>query len=221
MRRADRLFQIIQYLRRKKTATAQDLAEALQVSVRTIYRDIQDLVLSQVPILGEAGVGYRIAKGFDIPPMMFRPLELEALVLGARMVMAWADEELAKEADKALSKIEEVLPLPLRDRIAATTLFAPEFHISKKSKSWIAPLRDAIARRNFVLIEYKSSKQIESSRQIRPLGLLYWGTGWSLVAFCEARQDFRHFRLDRIRTLQVSQTQFSFDPKKALTHFLT
>src|SRR5258706_10182312 len=106
MRRADRLFRIIQRLRRKRAVTAAELAEALEVSERTIYRDVQDLVLSGVPIQGEAGVGYALARGFDLPPLMFDEEELEALVLGARMVQSWAGPELARAPPHGLSKGE-------------------------------------------------------------------------------------------------------------------
>src|SRR5437899_1479879 len=110
MRRADRLFQIVQRLRRRGVTTAAQLAQALEVSERTVYRDVRDLQLSGVPILGEAGVGYALPRGFDLPPLMFTEEELEALVVGARMVQAWGDQKLARAAEDALSKIETVVP---------------------------------------------------------------------------------------------------------------
>ena len=106
MRRADRLFRIVQRLRRRGATTAAQLAEALEVSERTIYRDVRDLVLSGVPIQGEAGVGYALPRDFDLPPLMFSEEEIEALVLGARIVQAWGDKRLARAAEEALSKIE-------------------------------------------------------------------------------------------------------------------
>src|SRR6266545_3025718 len=117
MRRADRLFQIIQLIRRYNVTTAGALAEALEVSERTVYRDIRDLVLSGVPIDGEAGVGYRLRKGFDLPPLMFTATELEALVLGSRLVMSWSDPALANAAQSALARIEAALPEELRSRL--------------------------------------------------------------------------------------------------------
>src|SRR5258707_10592694 len=128
MRRADRLSQIGQRLRRGGVTTAAQLAEALEVSERTVYRDVRDLQLSGVPILGEAGVGYALPRGFDLPPLMFDDEELEALVLGARMVQAFADKRLARAAEEALGKIETALPPRLRARIAETAFLAPDFH---------------------------------------------------------------------------------------------
>ena len=125
MRRAERLFQIVQILRRRPITRAIDLATELQVSERTIYRDIQDLGVSGVPVHGQAGLGYALLPGFDIPPLMFTEDEIEALVLGARMVRAWADSDLAKAANDALDKVEAVLPERLRGLVATTTLFGP------------------------------------------------------------------------------------------------
>ena len=125
MRRADRLFEIIQSMRRHNLVRARDLSAALEVSERTIYRDIQDLVASGVPIEGEAGVGYCLPRGFDLPPLMFDEDEIVALVLGARMVQAWGDAALAGRAASVLSKVESVLPERLRPRLAAEGLYVP------------------------------------------------------------------------------------------------
>src|SRR5215475_11230936 len=125
MRRADRLFSIIQRLRRRQIVTARSLAEHFKVSERTIYRDIRDLVASEVPIEGAAGVGYSLRKGYDLPPLMFSAGELEALVFGARMVQSWSDPELGRSADAALAKIESVLPSHLRGIIEDKSLWAP------------------------------------------------------------------------------------------------
>src|ERR1700730_2715665 len=126
MRRADRLFQIVLYLRRRRISTARDLAQALEVSVRTIYRDVQELSACGLPIESAAGVGYRLRRGFDLPPMMFDREELQALRLGARMVRSWADAELSQAAGNALRKIEAVLPAELAE--PGETLFAPHRH---------------------------------------------------------------------------------------------
>lgn len=138
MRRADRLFQIIQTLRRRRVVTAAYLAEELEVSERTIYRDMRDLSLSGVPIQGEAGVGYALPAGFDLPPLMFTEEELEALVLGARMVESWGDPKLATAARQALNKVEVVLPERLRLQGAEPPLFAPARRLAteKPGKNW-------------------------------------------------------------------------------------
>jgi biotin operon repressor len=126
MRRADRLFQLVQLLRLRRAATGRELAETLGVSLRTLYRDIRDLAHSGVPIRGEAGVGYRLDRGFELPPLTFSGAELEGLVLGARMVATWGDAELAGAVRSAMTKIEAVLPEGLRRVLLETALFAPD-----------------------------------------------------------------------------------------------
>ena len=128
MRRADRLFQIIQILRRGQLTTAQALADELEVSSRTIYRDVADLIGSGVPVEGAAGAGYLLRDGYDLPPLMFSPTELEALVLGVRIVASWADAELGRAAQDVLAKVEAVLPEPLRVRLDTMPLLAPGDH---------------------------------------------------------------------------------------------
>src|SRR5271157_4077541 len=128
MRRADRLFQIVQYLRGRRLTTAAQLASRLSVSERTVYRDIRDLGLSGVPVEGEAGVGYRLSKGFDLPPIMFSFDEVEALVAGARMIQAWGGPALAASSRSAVAKIALALPPERRESVENTRLFAPQFH---------------------------------------------------------------------------------------------
>ena len=125
MRRADRLFEIIQLMRRQKLVRARDLAEKLEVSERTIYRDVRDLMASRVPIEGEAGVGYALRQGFDLPPLMFDEHEIEALVLGARIIESWTDAKLAEAAGNVIAKVEAVIPERLRQHMADTALLAP------------------------------------------------------------------------------------------------
>src|SRR6184192_434779 len=144
MRRADRLFRIVQRLRRRGATTARDLAQALEVSERTVYRDVRDILLSGVPIQGEAGVGYALDRSYELPPLMFDEEEIEALVLGARIVRAWADKKLARAAEEALQKIEAVLPPRLKSKLADSALMAPDFHVSERFRSGLASLRHAI-----------------------------------------------------------------------------
>jgi predicted DNA-binding transcriptional regulator YafY len=219
MRRADRLFQIVQRLRRKRVTRARELAEALGVSERTIYRDVQDLVLSGVPIQGEAGVGYALPRGFDVPPLMFTEEEIEALVLGARIVKAWADPGLQHAAEEALAKIEAVLPPRLRDLVPDATLFAPAFHVRAQLTASLTPLRDAVRRKRKVRFGYQDRGSKNSERTVQPLGLFYWGHAWSLGAWCELRQDFRNFRIDRMREVAVLDEGFVDTPGRTLTDF--
>lgn len=217
-RRADRLFQVIQAMRRRPVVTAAQLAEALEVSERTIYRDVADLVASGVPIDGEAGVGYTLRKGFDLPPLMFREDELEALVFGARVVASWGDADLARSAGEALARLEVALPDRLRHKLATTPLYAPGFHVPPMMVEWLTLFRGAIEVRRRVQLKYIDADGTSTDRAVRPLGLFFWGTKWSAGAWCELRQDFRSFRLDRIEHAEAGEP-FTEEPGKTLEDY--
>ncbi|HHI94308.1 MAG TPA: YafY family transcriptional regulator [Gammaproteobacteria bacterium] len=221
MRRADRLFQIVQFLRSRRVTTARWLAEVLEVSERTIYRDIQDLMASNVPIEGEAGVGYVIRHGYDLPPLMFTREEMTALTLGARIVNSWADPGLAMAAQSVLSKIETVLPDSLKGELDQTRLFSPLVRIPTQVAAFMGELRSAADRRNKVIITYTRADGADSNRTIWPLGLFFWGTTWTLGAWCEMRQAFRNFRLDRIETLQICDERYPNEPGRRLKDMIT
>jgi predicted DNA-binding transcriptional regulator YafY len=221
MRRADRLFQIVQFLRGGRLVTARQLAEKLEVSERTVYRDIADLQTSGVPIDGEAGVGYVLRQGFDIPPLMFTRGEIEAIVLGTRMVEAWGGEQLAESAREALRKIEAVVPPDLRDRIERTHLYAPGWRMPEALRRRLDALRNAIRDQHVTDIDYRREDGGESQRRIRPLGLYFWGGVWTVVAWCEQRQDFRNFRIDRMARLDTLTERFPSEPEKSLRAFLS
>jgi len=171
VRRADRLFHIIQLLRGKRVVTATELAQDLEVSLRTIYRDVRDLIASGVPIEGEAGVGYMLPRGFDLPPLMFDEDEIEALVLGARMVQAWGDSALAKRAQSVLSKVESVLPERLKPRLERVALFVPP-EVSQEHAERLAPLRRAVNERRKVQFTYTDAAGQSSTRTVRPVEAL-------------------------------------------------
>lgn len=219
MRRADRLFRLVQQLRRRRVSTAAHLAAALGVSVRTVYRDVEDLSLSGVPVVGEAGVGYALAKGFDVPPLMFTGEEIEALVLGARIVQAWADPELKRGAEEALAKIEAVLPERLRRSIPDAALFAPDFHVRGALTKHLTALRGAIRQRRKVGLAYEDRHGATTHRVVQPLALFYWGNAWSLGAWCELRIGFRNFRLDRMAEVRPLAESFLPEPGRTLEDF--
>ncbi len=221
MRRADRLFQVIQLLRRRSVVTAAWLAEELEVSERTVYRDIRDLVTSGVPIEGEAGVGYMLRRGFDLPPLMFTGPEIEAMVLGARIVTSWGDAALAKAAGEALARVESVLPDRLRDRLNDTRLFAPGFHVPPAIVNRLAALRGALQAQRKVHLEYTAADGTHTERVVRPIGLFFWGYGWSLAAWCELRGGFRSFRLDRMRAVNVLDVRFQDEAGRTLDDFVS
>jgi predicted DNA-binding transcriptional regulator YafY len=208
MRRADRLFQIVLLLGRRRAVTARELAEALQVSERTIYRDIADLSLSGVPVAGEAGVGYLMRGGYQLPPLMFDADELAALALGSRMVQGWSDPELGRAAERALLKIEAVLPPALKQRMDEQALLVPDFHVPPQMIAPLGLLRRAIGEARKVAFAYTRADGEASQRSVWPLGLFFWGETWTLGAWCELRGEYRSFRLDRMLNLAALHTHF-------------
>lgn len=221
MRRADRLFLIIHALRGRRTALpARGLADTLGVSQRTVYRDVADLQRSGVPIEGEAGIGYVLRKGADIPPLMFQPDELEALVVGTRFVQAFAGERLGRAADAALLKINAVLPPELRERSERSRVFAPDFGQHAALKAHIDDIHQAIALRRVIALGYADEKGTASTREIQPLCLAFWGGSWTLGAWCRLRQDFRNFRLDRIRDCVMLEITFLENAKSGFAAYM-
>jgi predicted DNA-binding transcriptional regulator YafY len=223
MRRADRLFQIIHALRGRRTALpARQLAERLEVSLRTVYRDVADLQGSGVPIEGEAGVGYVLRKGADIPPLMFRPEELEALVVGARFARAFAGTRIASGAQSAMGKIEAVLPPELRQRAERTRIFAPTWQdrFQQAFAEILDRLHAAIEARQVLHICYCNLAEESSERQIEPLCLAFWGGKWTLGAWCRLRGDFRNFRLDRISVIDDTGECYDENPVRDMQAYL-
>jgi predicted DNA-binding transcriptional regulator YafY len=220
MRRADRLFEIVHHIRGRRLTTAAQLAEWLEVSERTIYRDIADLLASGIPIDGEAGVGYRLHPDFDLPPLMFNHNEIEALVIGARMVESWGGPTLAQGARSALSKIAAALPKDKRTTLESSRLFSPDFFINPQMGAQMDVLRKAIDEHRYVQLEYRDVKEKDSQRRLRPLGLFFWGGAWTLGAWCELRCDFRNFRLDRIVSSVVHDERFADETGRRLADYL-
>lgn len=220
MRRADRLFQIVSLLRGRRLATAAWLAERLEVSERTIYRDVRDLIGSGVPIEGEAGVGYRLGREFDLPPMMFTVDEIQALVLGARMVETWGDDDLRRAAKAVLDKTRAVLPASARSQVDDTALFSLSFRVPERSREVLGPVRRAVDQRRKLELRYVDGDGEASERRVRPLGLYFWGTVWSLAAWCELREDFRSFRLDRVEHFAVLDETFELEDPVTLDAFV-
>lgn len=220
MRRADRLFAIIQLMRRNKLVRARDLAQKLEISERTVYRDIQDLVASGVPIEGEAGVGYVLKGGFDLPPLMFTGEEIEALVLSVRIVRSWADAGLAEAADDVLAKVEAVLPARLRAYMNETPLDAPGHHWAEPVSVDLAALRRAVRERLKLAFAYRDRNGGETHRTVRPLLISFFGPVWTLTGWCELRNDFRSFRLDRVSDLEVGDEVFRPEPGRTLHDYI-
>ena len=220
MRRADRLFLIIHALRGRRTAlAARSLAQTLSVSLRTVYRDVADLQLSGVPIEGEAGIGYVLRKGADIPPLMFNADELEALVVGTRFVRAFAGARLSAGAKAALLKIEAVLPAELRDRATRSRIFAPGGWSETRS-GLIDRLHAAIAEHRVLRLDYRDESGRASLREVEPLCLAFWGGAWTLGAWCRLRADFRNFRPDRIAAFEPSGEIFVETEQRGMAAYM-
>ena len=214
MRRADRLFDIIQILRTaKRPVTAAALAEKLEVTPRTIYRDVATLQARRVPIDGEAGVGYILRRGFDLPPLMFTTEEVEAIVLGARMIPRLRDAKLQRAAESVLDKVTVVLPEQLREQLAA-----PRFYVSGGNARLakgidLGALRGAIRDNRKMRIVYMDEKGKRTRRVIWPIAMAYYVDVTVIGAWCETRKDYRHFRVERVASSSVLDEQFVSTPE--------
>ena len=206
MRNVNRLFQIIHMLRHHRVLTAEAIAEKLEVSVRTIYRDIDHLSASGIPIMSERGVGYKMMNGYELPPLTFTEEELIALRLGARMVQAWSEPRLQEAASSMLSKIDGVLSQTQRDVLDNVHLYALDAFIDDATRQKLAHFRQAVEQHQRVLIHYTSAQEASTQRTIRPLGVFYIGSRWLVGAWCELREGFRHFLLTRITHHEVVGT---------------
>ena len=216
MRRADRLFHIIQLIRGRRLTTATYLAQRLEVSERTIYRDVADLQHQGVPIDGEAGVGYRLGAGFDLPPMMFTQDEAKALVASVRVAQVWLDPALGQSAQDALGKILSVLPAEARVAAEALAVYAPPVGLTDGAQRTLQTLREAVQERRKIFINYRDLSEKASERTLRPLGCFYWGKVWTLAAWCEHRSDFRSFRVDRVTYVRSLDERFRDEPGRTL-----
>ncbi|ASW08824.1 helix-turn-helix transcriptional regulator [Rhizobium sp. 11515TR] len=205
MRRADRLFQIIQILRRSsRPVTAAALADELEVSKRTVYRDVADLMSQRVPIEGEAGFGYLLSPGYEMPPLMLTPEEIEAVVLGTQWVAGRADKTLANAARDVVAKITAIVPEHLRPFILEPSVGAkPLLQEAEEENIDLLMLRAAIREGRKLRLRYRSDAGAESTRIVWPVILGYSDTSRILVAWCELRQGFRHFRTERITEADI------------------
>ncbi|CAH2930928.1 MAG: Transcriptional regulator, YafY family [uncultured Paraburkholderia sp.] len=197
-RRADRLFQIAELLRGRRLTTAQQLADWLNISLRTVYRDVRDLQLSGVPIEGEAGIGYRLNRAANLPPLTFTADELAALAAGARMLESWGSAGFAAGARGALAKIASAMPADKRASLERLAIFAPSFHIRSEFST-------QLDTRHVVSFAYTDVNGAATERRVWPLALAYWGARWTLGAWCELRGDFRNFGLEKIQQLEVRE----------------
>ena len=223
MRKSERLLKILTFLQSKRRAvTAATLADYFGVSERTIYRDIEALAASGIEINGEAGIGYVLRNGELLPPLTFTEAELESLVLGVRMVQCWGDAELGQAADGALEKIRAILPDRLHYLYSLTeeTLLVPNFEREKVSR-FSGAIREAVKTKRKIQIAYVKENEESSERVVWPLGLVFWGKVWTLIGWCELRNSYRVFRIDRVRDISNLDEQFETTEARSLRHYLS
>jgi predicted DNA-binding transcriptional regulator YafY len=203
MSRAARLLELLELLRRRRSpASGEELAAKLGISLRTLYRDIATLTQQGALIEGEPGLGYVLKPGFTLPPLMFSTEELEALVLGSRWVVQRGDPHLSSAAQNALEKIRAVLPNKLREAIEEATLTVPVSAPTEPNQVDLAVIRAAIRNEIKLRIEYRAGSGALTARTIWPLLIGYFEKVHVLLSWCETRQDFRSFRVDRIVALE-------------------
>jgi len=213
MRRADRLFQIIQILRRtRRPVTAQQIAGEVETSVRSVYRDIATLMAQRVPVRGEAGIGYVLERGFDMPPLMLTPDEIEAVALGAQLVAKRGDAVLAQAAEDVIAKIAATVPERLRPLLLDPVSSAPQFQQRRPDGIDMVRVRSAIRSGHKVRIRYRDEQDRETERTIWPIAVGYMELVRLLVAWCETRRDFRTFRTDRVHDAQFLEEAFEERP---------
>jgi predicted DNA-binding transcriptional regulator YafY len=221
MRRSDRLFDIIQRLRTaRRPLTAAALAEDLEVTVRTVYRDIATLQARRVPIEGAAGIGYMMRRGFDLPPLMFTVEEIEAIAVGARLVARTGDLGLQDAAESVLSKVAVVLPDGLRTQLASAPIFVSESGAPVPERVDLSAVRQAIRDEHKLRIAYEDERGARSERTIWPIAVAYYVQATLIGAWCELRRDYRHFRADRIVSLAVLGERYPSDNGRLMADWL-
>ncbi len=209
MRRTERLFKIIQILRGAKApVTGRMLADELEVSLRTLYRDMAELVAQRVPVIGEAGTGYVLDDGYDMPPLMLTADELDAAALGASWVARHGDPSLARGARDLVAKLSEAVPEELRPIILDNSFRTVSSQPRPKEIFDGAILRQAIRDRLKLSIHYVDAKGEETRRIIWPLFIAYFDYARLIVAWCESREDFRHFRADNVQSLHIEGSKY-------------
>lgn len=219
MRRAERLFRLVRELRSRSVSRAEDLASYFEISVRTVYRDIAHLQASGLPIDGEAGVGYILRPGFDLPAMTFTFEQLDALAIGLSFVEVAGDTSLSQAAQEVRAKLQAALPDPEKRKLENAPLFASRRE--GNAASTLKIVRRAIREAEVLQLRYGGGEGQQVERRVRPLAVWAFTDGWLFVGWCELREDFRAFRLDRVSTVEGTGDHFTEEPGKNLTTYLS
>lgn len=221
MTKAERLFELTLLLRSRRTAiTAETIAELMHISPRTVYRDVQSLIMAGVPVTGEPGVGYLIRPGNHLPPLLFTPDEVQALIVGSRMVQAFTDRDLAQGAKTAELKIRSVLTEPLKRHAEQQPYRIPIMESDDPLREVHGRLRRACEQHYKIRVFYLDEKKLPSERILWPLAMVGWSGVWTLLAWCELRRDYRNFRFDRIESLEMLAERFDPTEEISLAHYL-
>jgi predicted DNA-binding transcriptional regulator YafY len=216
MNRTDRLVAMVLFLQGRRVVRACELAEHFEVTERTVYRDIAALGEAGVPISGEAGVGYCLMKGYQLPPVMFTADEATSLFVGGELVKQFTDASLQTPMVSALDKLRAVLPRDRQDHIERLTQRTIVFGSSARrgapeavAQRWLLPVQQGVVQRRVLRMDYRGrGQETDTTRDVEPLGVVFYGGAWYLVAWCRLRQDYRHFRIDRIRRLELAPLVF-------------
>ena len=225
MNRVDRLHAILVHLQSKKRVTAQEIADRFGLSLRTVYRDVRALDEAGVPIIGEAGVGYSVMEGYRLPPILFTKEEASALLLGAKFVQRFTDRADRRSFDAAMFKVKAVLRSSDKDFVeqldSRISIQAGPLPAESDTDLHTALLRQALVERRVVRTTYRSAyKEETTQRDLEPIGLLYYSMSWHLIGWCRLRQDYRDFRLDRIRHIDILDEIFSDEPHPSLQEYV-
>jgi predicted DNA-binding transcriptional regulator YafY len=218
MRRAERLFRLVNEMRTRGVSRAEDLASYFEISVRTVYRDVAHLQASGLPIEGEAGVGYLLRPGFDLPAMTFTFEQLDALAMGLSFVEAAGDSSLSQAAGEVRAKLQASLPDPQKRKLEKAPLFASRR--DGRAGPFTKIVRRAIREARVLQLEYKDGQNVESRRRVRPLAIWAFTDGWLFAGWCELRKDFRAFRIDRISAIEEMDEIFPDEPERGLKAYL-
>lgn len=227
MNRTDRLVAMVMHLQGRRVVRAEELARRFEISVRTVYRDIAALGEAGVPIVGEAGVGYSLLRGYHLPPLMLTADEAAALTVGAEMVRQLGDASMVEPMTSAIDKLRAVLPRERQeqvDRLAQQTVISGRpgrIATEPAAQPWLLAVQRAVAQRRVARLSYRTrSRGDETERAVEPLGVVFYGGAWYLVAWCRLRGDYRHFRIDRVQRMELSSETFPSRPDFSLKEHL-
>ncbi|MBW7895709.1 MAG: YafY family transcriptional regulator [Opitutaceae bacterium] len=227
MNRTDRLVAMVMFLQGRRLVRAQELAEHFEISLRTVYRDMAALGEAGVPIAGEAGVGYSLVKGYHLPPVMLTADEASALFVGAELVKEFTDASFGGPMMSALDKLRAVLPRERQDqveRLVRQTVImgrSGNVAVNPAAQTWLLPVQRGVVQRRVLQLRYRGRERAEETmRAVEPLGVVFYGGAWYLVAWCRLRRDFRQFRIDRIRELTEAGEIFPVRPDFSLREHL-